>query len=424
MEFNFLDAPPGSGKTTAIINEINKTLVYPEYNKRFLVVTPYLTEVERICTNTPCIEPVGKKREEIKGLLSNGENVCCTHALFNLFDNEILNVIREGDYQYTLFIDEDITLMSNIVGGHTLYNKGYDGLIEVFGTKDIDLAIDCGLLIEDKDTHQLTWNNRHTYNNNDSNKGIYDRLKNRLLLFDLYKCCSGVVQVLKKEVWQVFSSVTFCSYRMRYSLLHAYCELMGIKAIYKHLEGDTISNGYLDLKPPQDCLRRIKTFTTKNNSIIAYSTFSKTWYMNNIRKEKTKYGKALIAAWRSFKENDVPKDTGKKRYFWTCYKGFENSLRDSKSLSERKWVPCNLKATNDYSEYQIVGYFINRFTNVNLKAFLKAKGIELDEEELALSEFIQFLWRSNIRVKDSKTNIYVFIAAHALFNDFNKWREP
>ena len=65
-----------------------------------------------------------------------------------------------------------------------------------------------------------------------------------------------------------------------------------------------------------------------------------------------------------------------------------------------------------------------KHSHKRFRGVLKAKGIELDEEELALSEFIQFLWRSNIRVKDSKTNIYVFIAAHALFNDFNKWREP
>ena len=44
MEINVIDAGCGVGKTTAMINLINQS----EDNERFLYITPFLTEVERI----------------------------------------------------------------------------------------------------------------------------------------------------------------------------------------------------------------------------------------------------------------------------------------------------------------------------------------------------------------------------------------
>lgn len=48
LVFNFLDSPPGSGKTTAIIRRVNECISkrsFEDDNKRFLIVTPYLSEV-------------------------------------------------------------------------------------------------------------------------------------------------------------------------------------------------------------------------------------------------------------------------------------------------------------------------------------------------------------------------------------------
>ena len=61
------------GKTSvAIIGEVTK---HPEH--KHLIITPYLDEVERICKGTGAFQPIGYKRESIKGLISDGRNICC-----------------------------------------------------------------------------------------------------------------------------------------------------------------------------------------------------------------------------------------------------------------------------------------------------------------------------------------------------------
>ena len=94
LVLNFLDAPTGYGKTTAIINKVNREIPEGYFGnpKRFLVVTPFIDEVTRICKETACTAPIGNKSKDIQTLLADGENICCTHSLFNLFSTETLEI--------------------------------------------------------------------------------------------------------------------------------------------------------------------------------------------------------------------------------------------------------------------------------------------------------------------------------------------
>lgn len=103
--FNFLDAPPGAGKTTAIVKHVIEKAqerTIQDNNKRFLIVTPYLDEVQDICAVTPCIQPVGTKTQEIKELIRQEKDICCTHALFLLFDRETLRLLKDRGIIYNI----------------------------------------------------------------------------------------------------------------------------------------------------------------------------------------------------------------------------------------------------------------------------------------------------------------------------------
>lgn len=97
LTFYLLDAPMGAGKTTAIIKRVKTT------SKKFLIVTPYLTEIERLCTNAGCITPAGKesKQKELLTLAKTQKNICITHSLFAQLTLETLKAL-EG---YSLIID-------------------------------------------------------------------------------------------------------------------------------------------------------------------------------------------------------------------------------------------------------------------------------------------------------------------------------
>ena len=66
----------------------------------------------------------------------------------------------------------------------------------------------------------------------------------------------------------------------------------------------------------------------------------------------------------------------------------------------------NSRATNEYRDRKYIAYTVNRFINPYMKAFFHSKGIEVNEDKYALSEMLQFIFRSAIRCGES-INIYI-----------------
>ena len=102
-----IDEMMGSGKTSAIINMINSS----NDERRFIFVTPYLTEVGRIidsCKEKKFKQPSYEKKMTkllgLKILLEGGHNIATTHSLFHIFDDDVLEYIKK--YNYTLILDE------------------------------------------------------------------------------------------------------------------------------------------------------------------------------------------------------------------------------------------------------------------------------------------------------------------------------
>lgn len=408
--FNIIDAPTGAGKTTAIINRINNATPAGDFGcpQRFLVVTPYVTEVDRICEGTACVAPIGKKSADIQQLLTNGNHICCTHSLFNLFNEETIDIIRNSGYRYSLIVDEEISVVADIVSGRRKTNQDNPKLLECYSRDDIRLLEDQQHIIVDETTKQIRWNDNKEY------EGIFVDLKERLKTADLFKHGSGVIQLMKQSVWDCFSDITICGYRMQESYLSYYCKLYNITINYQHINNNhEIVEGYLSAKPKN--LHLLRLYEKHGNK---HCTYSKSWYQTNIiRGVLSKPAQQLRKDFRNFRLT-FAKDGGKD-YYWTCYKGFDKALSD-KNLAVSRWEPCNLKATNRLSHCCVVGYFINLFANVNIKGFFKSKGIAVNEKELALSNLIQYVWRSNIRTNDNK-EVYVFIAAGDLLNNFKDW---
>ena len=52
---------------------------------------------------------------------------------------------------------------------------------------------------------------------------------------------------------------------------------------------------------------------------------------------------------------------------------------------------------NNYSDRHVVAYTINRFMNPVIRQFFQQHGVEVDEDRYALSDMIQWIWRSAIR---------------------------
>lgn len=89
---------------------------------------------------------------------------------------------------------------------------------------------------------------------------------------------------------------------------------------------------------------------------------------------------------------------------WTTFKDYQSKVK-GKGYS-KGFIPCNIRATNDYKDKKYLAYTVNRFVNPIIKGFFEDKGIHINEDQYALSELIQWLFRSAIR-EGNQIHIYI-----------------
>ncbi len=422
LTFYFLDAPTGYGKTTAIINKVNSLGTAGAFSskERVIILTPYLTEISRICSATSCKAPIGKKQQDLQTLIDAGENICCTHSLFNQITADTLRILKECGYSYSLIIDEEPPTFQKIVSTKRRTAKDNPSFIESYGKQDYDLLMESGLLLIDTETRRIYWNENHPYNTKQyGGTGIFDALRERLTTSDLYAVGKTIIQCPKRSLWLAFSSVTICSYRMYHSLLRCYCDLYDIAIKFFHIQQHNFADGYKELKPTQR--HRIETYTPPK---MTYSC-SKYWYNKNINKRSRALSDELCSLRESFRyfRRKLPCTVNKRQYIWTCYKEYLPYVTDT-HLAKKCFIPCNMKATNNYNDCCIVGYLIKRFLDVDIQNFIKqnhAKIRPLDLDSFSLSELIQFIWRTNVRNEESTATVYVFIGNKYLHDIFYTW---
>ena len=130
---------------------------------------------------------------------------------------------------------------------------------------------------------------------------------------------------------------------------------------------------------------------------------SKSWY------EKRGYGSKDIQALRNnlrqfFRR--IPGGNNESR-LWTCFKGDVNKLVDSRTGRFRNnFLQSSARATNEYRGCTDIAYMVNRFADPNITKFFASKDVSIDAQAYALSEMLQWIWRSAIR-DDKPINLYI-----------------
>ena len=73
----------------------------------------------------------------------------------------------------------------------------------------------------------------------------------------------------------------------------------------------------------------------------------------------------------------------------------------------------NARATNDHSHKASLAYAVNVFCSPILKGYFEDMGIEVREDLFALSEMLQWVWRSRIR-QDPPQPITLYVPAERM----------
>ena len=397
VKIKVVDATCGAGKTSYAIQEMK----FP-FGRRYIYVTPYLKEIERVieATNKDFKEPTnknseGSKLEGLRNLVAKGENIVCTHELFKLCNQEILDLIEEMGY--TLMLDEVLNVINKI-------NITKD---------DIEMLSSTGRIKINENDGSIRWIDNNY-------KGKFEELKHlakndNLFLFN----DTFMFWTLHNKSFEVFKEIYIFTYMFDGQIQRYYYDLHG----FEYEKYSVVHNGNEYKLVPYDkkldnrerIAKRLNIYEDKGKSKFnsnfckkpTRNMFSTRWLNGCDKGTIDRINKNIYSYFRGM--NATTKDS-----FWTTIKDVAPKLKNKKATyystnKKSNFVSVNIRATNEYKDCTSCAYIYNRYMNPVEKAFFEFHNVKVDEDTLACSDLIQFLFRGIIRNADSdeKLNVYI-----------------
>lgn len=384
-----VDSIMGSGKTSAAINLMNNE---PESN--FIYITPYLDEVKRIKSKVKRTfhdpnyydkdnRKFNSKFDSLHTFLSEEKDIVSTHALFKRANRETKELIYNGNY--TLILDEVMDVVEKLpIKKHDL-----EGLYAL------------GLVYE-KDGY-LLWNEEKT--NWDSR---YNDIRDMALNYNLFVYKDSIlIWTFPADIFKSFKEVYILTYQFDAQIQKYYYDLHNIQ-YEKYIATNPFN--YYSFKPLPDNYseKEIKDNIKSKINIIEHEklnrigddpySLSKNWYKNASEPITNQLKRNTENYFRNVVNSPVNKN------LWTTFKDYKPKVQGKRYT--RAFIPLNIRATNDYKDRTNLAYLINRYPHTVINNFLSMKGITMDKDYYALSECLQWIWRSAIR-EGKEINLYI-----------------
>ncbi|WP_025026674.1 hypothetical protein [Caldalkalibacillus mannanilyticus] len=378
MRVTIVDSIMGKGKTSWALQYINESPAY----KKFIYITPFLDEVERVIKSTPGREffqpnnanNEGRKLRSLKELIVSGKNICATHSLFKSADEELIELLTEAGY--TLILDEvmDVIETANIT------------------SQDIKALRDLGYID--------IVNNRVRWVYEDYVEGRFYDIKLLAKAGNLfYHRDKFLIWAFPPKVFSAFDNVFVLTYLFNVQLQSYYYKLHDINYEIKSVSQDSNGRYNIGEYDPQreeraEVMKLIDIYNGPYNEVgEARNAFSVSWFRNASDTVLERVQKNIYSYFRNHckvKGNEL---------IWTTVKKNEIDLR-GKGYA-KSFTPVNLRATNEYSDRKALAYVFNRYLHPIERAFFEDNGITVNQDLLAVSDLLQWIWRSRIRNGES-----------------------
>lgn len=376
----------GSGKTSSTISYIN---AHPE--KRFIYITPYLPEAERISNGCPAanfVEPSKKlpqygfsKSAHTLALIKEGRNIASTHQAMLYYTDETIAALREQNY--TVIIDEDVEVFQK----DTAIYHG-----------DVELAKEAGYIYE------VAPNKFELTDKADSYKGgkfshMFRVMKSRnLICMKKGKKFAAHYWIFPKELFTNVNEVIILTYLFNRSEMDMFFHMNGIEYTYIGIQR-TPDNGYTFADHPDyvpeyvsrlDEMIIIETGERINSIGDKKTALSMSWFQTAKEEQIDQVRKNLCNYFRFRVGRGTPSErmcgTYKKYWGRIRAKGFWNSD-----------VVFSQKSSNEFRNRTVLAYPVNLFVNGDTVHFYAEHGESFDNDRYALSIMLQWIWRSAIR---------------------------
>jgi len=382
----------GSGKTSWAIQYMDEHL-----DEDFLYITPFLDEVDRIIEKTkrPFSQPVNKgngKLWSMNDMLAREECIAATHELFRGFNSESKRCIENGNY--TLILDEVLNVLEPIS----------------IKPDDIRILKDSGCITINDDGYVI-WNpDMHEY---DTAFNDFKLLAENNSLI----CVNGIIFMWKypPDIFKVFKKIYILTYMFDASILKYYFDLHGIEYVRGSIthEDGKYKIGVYKKPDTSKYAELIHIYEGKMNTNIAQKnqSFSKSWYETNKSKTDIKQLKDNI---RNYIRNIRKVKAG--MMMWTTFKDYQSKLQ-GKGYT-KGFVSCNCRSTNEYADIDTLAYCVNIYLHPAISNYFIQKDIPVNQDAYALSEMLQWIWRSKIRTGNE---IYIYIPSIRMRKLLYEW---
>lgn len=374
-----IDAIMGSGKTSWAIQHMTDA---PSH-KRFIYITPFNDEVSRIkesvtsrtfrSTNNDDYQ--GKKMHVLKEWIADGADIVSTHALFQKADDELIELLKEAGY--TLMLDEvmDVVNVAPII------------------QRDIRILMDGGTTISIDEHNRVVWIGEDDYVGGRF-QDIMELAKAGTLF---YHRGQFLIWTFPPRIFTTFDEVYCMTYLFDAQIQRYYYELHEIEYEYRSVrkcgeryelcEYDRMREGREEL------FALIDLYSGPLNDIGKQrNAMSATWFRNakaerlkDVRNSAYNYFYNICGA-RS------------RDSLWTTKKDAKNGGPSFKVRSYNEaFLHLNARATNEYSDRWALAYLFNRYMHPHERVFFEDRGITVNEQLVAASDLLQWIWRSRIR---------------------------
>lgn len=395
-KINIIDSVMGSGKTSWAIQFMNNT---PRY-KKFIYITPFLNEVERVLNaserqfSQPETTKRGTKLDNLKDLIVKGENIVSTHALFQRVDSELIELIEMQGY--TLILDEVMNVIEQVS----------------ISKNDLQLLLTAKTKLGDQVVTIDNFGFVH-WNDKDYIDGNFKQIRNlananNLMIYDN----TAMYWLFPVSAFKGFDEVFVLTYMFNGQIQRYYYDLFKLK--YKFYSVSKRNNKYelVNYIP----LHNEDREHFKELINIYYSKPTDRSDLNKVGEKPTAFSKThLSKIVENPNQKKLLRDNGFNIYFnklkvpsnevmWTTFLDYKKTICP-KNL-KKQFVEVTARATNDYANKSTCIYFANRYMNPITKKFFTSKGVKVDEDLFALSELLQWVFRSRIR-KGEPINIYI-----------------
>lgn len=381
-----IDRPCGSGKTTRLLRSFQP-------DRRYLVVVPLLSEVERVIDQA-CVsfqQPIadqsyGTKKDSLEMLLRKKLNVVTTHALYGDVASFAKGGLLDG---YDIVVDEVPEVLSSV---GDISRQSLD-----------EFYISCGYATINDDGRVIPsekWHLDHQLVSDTLSEKLYQLSASGMLyvINDTF-----LLWVYPKELLTAGRTFTVLTYLARGSLLLPYLEKHGIDYVH-----DVDRDGDLGARRQAAELIEIRDIPRMKGVKLSY-----TGQTNPNGGVAKKVSGALLGLRRNDLDGvplgNVVVTCAKANWY---HRGRDDVARPeqgpfakgTKLFSGVQWIPNTTRGTNDYAHATHLIYLYEQYMN---PAFLRFLGISGGaQDRYAVAELIQVIYRTRVR-NGEKIVVYV-----------------